>query len=114
MAKTADTAAAFSFEDVEVPTVNRTSTKAPNPFSGKVGQLKESGKASAFIVPGATSVAKDEKGQYTDEALRVVIRQLNDAGAENGVTVRKTVENVDGNVKLTFWTKERETRTRKN
>lgn len=116
MVKTAAPAApeapAFSFEDTEVPTVSRTTTKAPNPFTGKIGELKESGKATSFIVPGASSVEKDEKGQFKDDSLRTVIRQLNDAGAEHGVTVRKTHEFTDGRVKLTVWTKERETRTR--
>lgn len=96
---------ALSFSTVEIPVQTRTT----NEFVDVVKNLKVGDKALAFTVPSATP--KEQKN------IRVINRQLSEAGAENGVTVRRTIKtpagkNVDVNdastfgseAVVTFWT----------
>lgn len=96
----------------EVPTVSRSASESkPNPYlaavvqlAGSMGDNERSAQAGSFAVPG----------KIGDKAVTIAQRLLNEAGAKAEVTVRKNLtQNDNGTVTVTFWTKTRETRTRK-
>lgn len=113
-----ETKAVDAFADVEisfgeVPAVTRSASESkPNPYLSAVvklaqsmGDNERSAQAGSFVKPG----------KIGDKEITIAQRLLNEAGAKAEVTVRKNlVQNDNGTVTITFWTKPRETRTRKS
>ena len=97
----------------EIPAVSRTASESrPNPYLASVVKLAKSmGDTERSAEAGTFKVS----GKIGDKAVTIAQRLLNEAGAKAEVTVRKNLtENNDGTVTVQFWTKVRETRTRKN
>lgn len=97
----------LTFGEAEVPAVVRRSTRV-NPYSKAVSDLAdnvdEDGKSKRALT-ATLSIA----------AAKASKRLLSQAGRENGVTVRSTIdENKDGTALLTFWTVPAVKRPRKN
>jgi hypothetical protein len=98
----------ITFASVAVPTVTRSRTAEPNPFTDAVKSLSpDSGQALAFTVPGTSEREASKSGKttrYANADLRKALQQLDEAGVEVGVTVRRKVQD-DGLVTtVTFWT----------
>ena len=97
----------LTFGEAEVPAVVRRATRV-NPYTeavaGLAANLDDDGKSKrALTATLSTAAAKASK------------RLLSQAGRENGVTVRSTIdENADGTALLTFWTVPAVKRPRKN
>lgn len=97
----------FTFESADVPAITGSGGRVaePNPFIDVVksmpvvtGDVAREGAAKRFTVPGIID--------KTNVELQKVIRQLNQAGKEAGVTVRKLTADVKGktpSVAVTFW-----------
>lgn len=83
---------AFEFTTVSKPVIKR----KENPFLEIVGTLDPvTGDALQFEMP-----LGNEK---LDKELRVALRQLTEAGNENDVTVRRTVQKSAKKAVVTFW-----------
>lgn len=93
----------ITFTDVPVPEMVRVAK--PNPFKPTVEALVKSEKAKSFTMPC--------KNDAQEKELNAAISQLQRAGRELDVTVRKIVEKNNGSATVTVWTVPRITRTRK-
>ena len=92
----------IKFVDAEIPELTR--ERKPNPFVPVVEQLAKTRKAKAMTLPCKTEA--DEK------ALKTAIQQLQSAGKQFDVTVRKTVARDKGVATVTVWAVDRIERKR--
>ena len=87
--------AVLTFAATEVPKRTR-GDGVPNQFLAAVEELRGTDRALTFVVPGSAEMAENV-------LLRQAVRRLSEAGASEGVTVRRQIVGSDDGVKVTFW-----------
>jgi hypothetical protein len=98
----------IAFTATAIPTVTRTSE--PNPFSALAAALlADRTKAVSFSLP---LTGENSKGTTTDKAIGKAKRQMSEAGAAAGITIRSTYVVTPGkgkdagSVTFTAWAKD--------
>lgn len=86
----------LTFNTVDVP--EQTRIRKENPFTPVVAEMVADGKAREFSLP--------RKNDDDEKAIASAVQQFQQAGREQGVTVRKTVktDTKAGTATITVWT----------